>query len=381
MNKIRLLTAGESHGPEICVIIDGLPAGLTLCASDIDRDLKRRQLGYGRGGRMKIESDLVTITAGVRHGLTTGAPVCLKIKNRDYEKWLDIMAVDGPARGEAVTAPRPGHADLAASQKYRLPDLRDVIERASARETAARVAAGGVFRKMLDALSISVGSQVLSIGGITAVGSRRATDEIEQAPLRCPDPDAETLMMQAIDHARDEGDTLGGVVEITASGMFPGLGSHTQFDRRLDAAFAAALMSIPSVKGVSIGPAFENTSLAGSLVHDEIFSDESGKIFRKTNRAGGIEGGISNGSDIVCRIAVKPIPTLGKPLNSIDISSGAEVKACRERADVCAVPAAGIVAEAMVMYVLADAVADKFGCDCMADMLTAHQAYIGRIRP
>lgn len=377
---IRFLTAGESHGSGITVIIDGLPAGLGVDRAAINRELARRQRGYGRGGRMRIEKDAVEIRAGVRRGRTTGAPVCLAIPNRDHANWRGVMSAEPGPPGPAVTRPRPGHADLAGALKYGLPDLRDVLERASARETCGRVAVGAVCKRLLEEFGIRVRSRTIAIAGIGVRRPVRTYPALDRSPLRCADPGRELAMMECIDRARARGDTVGGVVEVEARGVCPGLGSYAQYDRRLDARIGSAMLSIPSVKGAALGDAFDICCRAGSRAQDEILFRRPRGWFRPTNRGGGIEAGISNGSAILVRLAVKPIPTLGRPLRSADLISRRPVRAFRERADVCVVPAVGIIAEAMLAWVLADCLLEKFGSDALRDIRAGYRRYLRRIR-
>lgn len=365
---LRFLTAGESHGQTLVVIVEGVPADLPLAAEAIDRDLARRQLGYGRGGRMQIESDRVHIVAGVRHGRTLGSPVALLVPNRDWPSWRERMAVEPGFAAEPVTRVRPGHADLAGALKYGHDDVRNVLERASARETAARVAAGAVARRLLAELGAAVRSHTVAIGSHACDRRPHSEEEwrrVEDSPVRCLEPGAAAAMMAAVDAAREAGDTLGGIFEVVATGLPIGLGSHVHWDRRLDGRLAQALMSIPSVKGVEIGAGFAAAGQPGSRVHDT-FRDPpppENPWARASNNAGGLEGGITNGEAIVLRAACKPIPTLGKPLPSRDLRTRQPVVAHHERSDVCVVPAAGIVGEAMVCLVLAAAVLEKFGGD------------------
>ncbi len=366
---LRFLTAGESHGPCLIAIIEGMPAGLRLDEEAINTDLRRRQGGYGRGGRMKIERDRVEVLSGVARGLTIGAPIALRIENRDWANWQDR---DIPP----WTVPRPGHADLAGAIKYGLSDLRLVAERASARETAARVAVGAVAKQLLAEFGIAVGSYVAEIGGAVAeipdLPIHELWDLAEASDVRCPDPVAAEAMRQRIDQARVAGDSLGGVFVVVATGVPVGLGSHVHWDRRLDARLAAAVMSIPAIKGVEIGPAFENARKRGTEVHDEILAknldQQDSRITRSSNRAGGIEGGMSNGQPIVVRAAMKPIPTTVTPLHSVDLSTGEEATTQYQRSDVCAVPAASVVGEAMVAWVIADALVEKLGGDSIKEM-------------
>ncbi len=375
---IRMLTAGESHGKGLSVIIDGLPAGLPVDQEFINIELKRRQHGYGRGKRMQIESDTVEILAGVRNGKTIGSPISLWIKNRDYENWKDRMNVGPLETDEPVTAPRPGHADLAGVQKFGLSDIRDVLERASARETAARVAAGALYKQLLKQFDIKIFSHTVAIGSVAYENATRSNAEAEFSPLRCRDANQESVMMQLIDKVIEEGNTLGGVSEIIATGVCPGLGTYTQWDQRLDARIAAAIMSIPSVKGVAIGDD-DISEKPGSEAQDEIIYESNKGFLRKSNHAGGIEGGMSNGENIVVRINIKPLPSLRKPLRSADIRTGKAVDAQKERADVCVVPAAGVVAEAMLAFVLAEALTEKFGGDSIDDMKANFQQYMQRL--
>ena len=375
---IRMLTAGESHGKGLSVIIDGLPAGLSVDQEFINIELKRRQQGCGRGKRMQIESDTVEILSGVRNGKTIGSPILLWIKNRDYENWKDRMNSGPLETDEPVTAPRPGHADLAGVQKFGLSDVRDVLERASARETAARVAAGALCKQLLKHFDIKIFSHTVAIGSVATENATRGNEEAEFSPLRCRDTNQEPRMMQLIDKAIEEGNTLGGVSEIIATGVCPGLGTYTQWDQRLDARIAAAIMSIPSVKGVVIGDD-DISEKPGSEAQDEIFYESKKGFLRKSNHAGGIEGGISNGEDIVVRINIKPLPSLRKPLLSADIRTGKAVDAQKERADICVVPAAGVVAESMLAFVLAEILTEKFGGDSLDDMKANFQQYMQRL--
>ncbi|MBQ7515206.1 MAG: chorismate synthase [Schwartzia sp.] len=373
MTAFRYLTAGESHGPCLTAIVEGLPAGLRLDLTAINRDMARRQQGYGRGGRMKIESDRVEILSGVRFGETIGGPVTLQVRNRDWENWTGRMAAFGSPEGERVTAARPGHADYVGILKYDRQDIRDILERSSARETAMRVAAGGLAKEFLRALGIGVSSSVINIGGEKANPS--ADGDAADSELNCRDKDAEARMKERIRQAKEAGDTLGGVFEVIVRGAPVGLGSHIQWDRRLDSRLAGALMSIQAIKGVEIGAGFQYADLPGSQAHDELFYDTDGRVVRRTNRAGGIEGGMSNGEEIVLRAVMKPIPTLMKPLHSIDIERHEAVLASKERSDVCAVSAASVVGEAMTALVMAQAVLEKFPGDSMRELLAALDAY------
>ena len=377
---MRLLTAGESHGTALVAVIDGVPAALPLTAADIDPDLRRRQLGDGRGGRQKIERDTVVIVSGVRHGRTTGAPVALQIPNRDAVNWERVMSVepvaDPPA---AVTRLRPGHADLAGALKYAHDDVRDVIERSSARETAARVAAGAVAKAILRLVGMEVRSETRVIGEVESRPSFDS-DAVEASEVRCSDVARSKAMIEAITKARDAGDTLGGIVALRVSGVLPGLGTSAQWDRRLDGRIAQALASIQSAKGVEFADAFTAARERGSAVHDPIIVRD-GRFARERNRAGGLEGGMTNGEDILVDVAFKPISTLMKPLPSADLRTGAPSPAHVERSDVCVVPAAGVVSEAMLAFVLADALLEKFGADNADDLVAAVARYRLRLAP
>lgn len=373
---LRFLTAGESHGKALVAIVEGVPAGMRLDEESIGRDLRRRQAGYGRGARMKIEQDAAEILSGVRFGLTLGSPIALLIRNRDWENWKESMSVLPTSTPvEPVTRVRPGHADLPGALKYGQDDVRAVLERASARETAARVAAGAVARRLLQELGVDIHSRTLSIGGVQAQAAGAVDWEgVERSPVRTADAAAEPKMVSAIESARTKGDTLGGTFEVVATGVPVGLGSHVQWDRKLSGRIAQYLMSINAVKGVEIGAGFAVAALPGSQVHDVI---EPGSGWRHaTNRAGGIEGGMTNGEPVVVRCAVKPIPTLGSPLPSVDIKTGEKVLAHQERSDVCVVPAAGVVGEAMLALVLADAVLEKFGGDHIVETRRNLEGYV-----
>ncbi|MFL5708222.1 MAG: chorismate synthase [Chloroflexota bacterium] len=398
MGAFRFLTAGESHGPALGVTVEGVPAGLALSADDLAVDLARRQRGYGRGARQTIEQDRAEILAGVRHGITLGSPILLLVRNRDWENWTQVMAVeplddeeagalqaaaaDGNKRATPVTRVRPGHADLAGALKYDFNDVRNVLERASARETAARVAAGGVARAFLRELGIETWSFTAEVGGVALdpANATRSREESEVSPLRCPDPDAEVAMVARIDEARSAGDTVGGVFEVVVHGLPIGLGSYVHWDRRLDAALAAAVMSINIVKGVEFGLGFEQTRRFGSGVHDVIEGrGDGGHWVHRTNNAGGLTGGVTNGEPLVVRGAVKPISTLARPLPSADLITGEAVdKAHYERSDISVVPAAGVVGEAMVMLTLASFVLEKFGGDTVGDVRAALAHYRAR---
>lgn len=377
MSELRFMTAGESHGPCLTAILEGLPAGLKLDLDAINKDLARRQQGYGRGGRMKIEKDKVNVLSGVRFNETIGGPITLQVVNRDFQNWGERMAAFGEPAGEKVTAARPGHADFTGIRKYDREDVRDILERSSARETTMRVAVGAVCKEFLKALGITVVSQVTCIGGVAIDPAKvdRAKLGTDISDLNCYDAEAEAKIKEA----RKAGDTLGGIFEITVRGLPAGLGSHIQWDRRLDGKLAGALMSIQAIKGVEIGAGFNCAILPGSQIHDEMFLDEAGKVYRKTNRAGGLEGGMTNGEELVVKAAMKPIPTLMQPLHSIDIESHEEVLACKERSDTCAVSAASVVGEAMTAFVMAQAICDKFGSDAMVDLKAALAAYKARI--
>jgi chorismate synthase len=396
---IRFLTAGESHGPALTTVVEGFPAGIPLSHNDIQAELERRRKGYGRGGRMKIEGDRVEILSGVRQGLTLGSPIALLIRNNDWERWKEVMAAEpGEKREEveiaadgrlakvdaAVSKARPGHADLAGALKYRQTDIRNILERASARETAARVGAGAVARRFLKEFGIEVISGVLRIGTVEAAhlpdDPRQYRVNTANSPVATPDPGATEWMTAEIDRAKQAGDSLGGVIEVLALGAPAGLGSHVHWDRRLDARLTAALMSIPAIKGVEVGLGFEAAALPGSRVHDPIGYSAASGFYRQSNHAGGIEGGISNGETIRLRVAMKPIPTLYKPLATVDINSKASVAASVERSDTCAVPAAAVVAEAMVCWVLAEAFVEKFGGDHLGETLANYQNYAQQIR-
>ncbi len=381
---LRLVTAGESHGPGLTCVVEGLPAGLELDREAIDRDLARRQLGHGRGGRMKIESDAAEVTAGVRHGRTLGGPVALRVANRDYANWEERMS-PWPVEAEVaeVHLPRPGHADLAGVQKFGFTDVRDVLERASARETAARVAGGALAKALLRALGVEVRSHVLRIGSVAAPPggalSPEDFDEVDASPVRCLDPEASAAMVQEINVLRKRNESLGGVFEVRAFGLVPGFGSHVSWEERLDGRLAGAVMSIQAVKGVGIGEGFDLAGLPGSEAHDEIFHSPERGWHRETNRAGGLEGGMTNGESLVVRAAMKPLPTLTKPLRSVDIATLEPAAALRERTDSCTVPAAGVVGEAMVALVLAGAALAKLGGDHVDDTRAALRAYRERI--
>jgi chorismate synthase len=406
MPRLRFLAAGESHGKSLIGILEGIPSGLSISAEDIDRDLKRRQMGYGRGARMKIESDHAAILSGVRWGKTIGSPVTLSIENKDWKNWIKGMSPDVADKRSipAVTRPRPGHADLAGAIKYDQHDLRDILERSSARETAARVALGAIAKRFLAEFGIRIGSYVIQIGTIKVQRTKDILQNLEKvllchfekaerSPVRCPDKEISEKMVGLIDKMRQEGNSLGGIFQVFATGVPTGLGSYIQWDKRLDGRLAKALMSIQAIKGVEIGLGFEIAKHPGSQVMDEIFyktesvrrkagSNESQRFgfYRKTNNAGGIEGGMANGMPIVMRAAMKPIPTLKRPLRSVDIMTKKPVEATYERSDTCAVPAAGVIGEAMVALTIADVFLEKFGGDSMAEAKCNYDSYVEYIK-
>ncbi len=372
MGKLRFLNAGESHGPALTAIIEGIPSNLRISSEYINRELARRQTGYGRGGRMKIEKDQVEILSGVRFGLTLGSPITLMVKNKDWENWTEIMAVEGePTEKREILNPRPGHADLTGGIKYGFYDMRNVLERASARETTTRVAVGAVCKQLLEDVGIKIGSYVISIGELSVkdqiqhLSLEERFERAEKSELRIPLPEEDEKFKKLIDLAREEGESLGGVFEVFATGVPVGLGSYVQWDRRIDGKIAQAMMSIQAIKGVEIGEGFRLSEKFGSQAHDEIFYEEGRGFYHKTNRAGGIEGGMTNGEPVVVRAAMKPIPTLmrKKSLRSVNIKTKEPFLAAKERSDVVAVPAAAIVGEAMLAIVLTDAIIEKFGND------------------
>jgi chorismate synthase len=382
---LRLITAGESHGPGLTCIVEGLPAGLEIRQQDLNRDMARRQLGHGRGGRMKIERDTAEVTGGVRHGRTLGGPIAVQIANRDYANWQERMS-PWPVPGEVAEShlPRPGHADLVGVNKYKQTDVRNILERASARETAARVAGGGLCKAFLLKLGVSVHSHVLQIASVHAPAyERELTPEdfatVDSSPVRCLDADATQAMVREIDELRRANESLGGVFEVQGFGLVPGLGSHVSWEERLDGRLAMAICSIQAVKGVAIGDAFAVAGVPGSAAHDEIFFSPERGMYRETNRAGGLEGGMTDGCPLIVRGAMKPLSTLTKPLRSVDIATHEPAEALRERTDSCTVPAAGVVGEAMVAFVLADAYRRKFGGDHIDDVREALAAYEERI--
>jgi chorismate synthase len=383
--RIRFTTAGESHGPGLTAVVEGLPAGLELSPEELNRDMARRQLGHGRGGRMKIEKDSAEVTAGVRHGRTLGSPVAMWIVNRDYENWVERMnpwPVDADV--PEVHLPRPGHADLVGVQKYRFTDVRNVLERASARETAARVAGGALCKAFLSALGVEIRSHVVQIGDVyVAPRETSVTVEdfagVDEDKVRCLDPEASRAMVDHINVQRKANESIGGVFEVVGFGLVPGLGSHVSWEERLDGRIGGALCSIQAAKGVAFGDGFDLPGAPGSQSHDEIFWTEERGYHRETNHAGGLEGGMTTGLPLVARVAMKPIPTLTKPLRSVDIESHEPAQALRERTDSCVVPAAGVVGEAMLAYVMADAYRRKFGGDHIEDVQEAVQRYRERI--
>jgi chorismate synthase len=386
---LRFTTAGESHGKALVAIVEGLPAGLPIDQEFIDAELRRRQLGYGRGGRMKIEKDHAEILNGVRHGLTLGSPITLLIENKDWSNWTDIMSSEpvelAPEKSRRLSRPRPGHADLPGGLKYDTRDLRNILERASARETTARVACGALAKQLLAAFGVEIRSHVIQLGGIPAAPLELIWSQIadipDDGPLHCADAIAEQRMIELIDKARHDGDTLGGVFEVAVKGIIPGLGSHTSWDAKLDGRLAQAMMSIPAVKAVSIGAGAEASSLPGSEVHDEIaYNEETQEFIRETNRAGGLEGGITNGEEIRIRGHLKPLSTLRRALRSVDIDTKETEAAGFERTDTTAVPAAGVIGESMVALVLADAMREKFGGDSMGEMKRNYEGYREQLR-
>ncbi len=396
MSTLRFLTSGESHGKALTGIMEGIPAGLLVSSDDIDKDLKRRQGGYGRGGRMKIEQDRAQILSGVRFGKTIGSPITILIDNKDWQNWQDIMSAEFKVQSskfKEVTKPRPGHADLAGAIKYDTHDIRDILERSSARETATRVALGAVAKKFLADFNVMVGSYVIQIGNVQVESSKLKVQssekelleffkEAEKSSMRCPDKNASGKMVKLVDKASKEGNSLGGIFEVFVTGLPVGLGSHIQWDRRLEGRLSQALMSIQAIKGVEVGMGFEISNRFGSEVMDEIFYKSSkfqvpsSKFYRKTNYAGGIEGGMTNGMPVILRAAMKPIPTLRKPLRSVDINAKKPFKAAYERSDVCAVPAAGVVGEAMAALIIADAFLEKFGGDSLGEVKRNYYSYL-----
>ena len=387
---LRVLTAGESHGPELIAIMEGLPSGVPISLDGIRADLARRKLGYGRGSRMKFEEDELTLSAGVRHGLSLGSPIAVRIGNTEWPKWVEVMSAEpvelterSRGRGAPLTRPRPGHADLVGMQKYAFDEARPILERASARETAARVALGALARAFLGELGIRLVSHTLSIGPVQVPeGAPLPTPDdvaaLDADPLRCFDPSTSALMVAEVDAARKDGDTLGGIVEVLAYGLPPGLGSHVHWDRRLDGKLAQAIMSIQAIKGVEVGDGFETTRRRGSAAHDELFASSDG-ITRGSDRAGGTEGGMSTGTVLRVRAGMKPIATVPHALRTVDTATGDTASAHHQRSDVCAVPAAGVVAEAMVAIVLAESVLEKFGGDSIGETRRNLDAYLAAI--
>lgn len=388
---LRFTTAGESHGQALVAILEGMPAGLRLLAADVNAQLARRQMGHGRGRRMKIEQDQVELLSGVRAGETIGAPIAMLIRNRDWKNWEEIMdpapRAGDPVRKRKVTRVRPGHADLSGMLKYDRDDARDILERASARETAARVAVGAVCRAFLSEFGVRIGSHVIHLGGIDAARPDAFPDDInaaaDESALRTLDRSAEERMIERIDRIKRDGNTLGGTCEVVATGVCVGLGSHVAWNRRLDGRLAQAMMSIPAVKGVEIGMGFGAARVTGAEVHDEIEPDpesaRTGGVRRRTNRAGGLEGGITTGEPLVARVAMKPISTLMKPLATVDVATGARAQATAERSDVTAVPAMGVIAEAMMAIVLAEAMLEKFGGDSVTEVRRNHDGYLSHL--
>ena len=385
--QFKFTTAGESHGKALVAVVEGLPAGLEINIEKINQELWRRQQGYGRGGRQKIERDTIEILSGVRHGATLGSPVALTIENRDFVHWQEVMSAEKleiePKNPRTVKRPRPGHADLAGGQKFGMRDLRDILERASARETAARVACGAIAKQLLETFGVAIKSHVIKLGSVPDNPLEKTFDEIvavdENSPLRCADEETEKRMIELIDKAKTDGDTLGGIFEVVAKNVVVGLGSHTSWNEKLDGRIAQAFMSIQAVKAVEIGSGVENATLPGSKVHDEI-QFENGNFIRTSNRAGGLEGGITNGEELRVRGYLKPISTLKKPLRSVDIDTKQEDLAAFERSDVTAVPAAGVIGEAMLAIVLANQMREKFGGDSMMEMRANFDGYLNALK-
>ena len=391
---MRWLTAGESHGPALTAIVEGLPAHIKISTRDIDKDLARRRLGVGRGARQNFEADKITIKGGIRLGISQGGPIAIEVGNSEWPKWEKVMSADpiddseleGLARNAPLTRPRPGHADMVGMQKYDFTDARPILERASARETAARVALGAIARAFLEqSVGITLFSHVISIGGVRVaedapLPSKNDQDRIDADPVRCADAKTSALIIKEIEKAHSDGDTLGGVCEVLVFDVPPGLGSHVHWDRRLDSRLAGAMMGIQAIKGVEIGDGFLTATRRGSSAHDEIEKNSSGKIVRRTDRAGGTEGGMSNGEILRISIAMKPISTVPKALDTIDVSTGEAAKAINQRSDVCAVPASGVVAEAMAALVLAEAVLEKFGGDSVSETRRNFLSYMENLR-
>jgi chorismate synthase len=391
---VRWLTAGESHGPALTAIVEGLPAHIKITTQDIDKDLARRRLGVGRGARQNFEADKITVKGGIRLGLSQGGPIAIEVGNSEWPKWEKVMSADpideselqGLARNAPLTRPRPGHADMVGMQKYDFTDARPILERASARETAARVALGAIARAFLEqSVGITLFSHVISIGNVripedAALPGKHDQEKIDADPVRCADAQTSALIIKEIESAHSDGDTLGGVCEVLVFDVPPGLGSHVHWDRRLDSRLAGAMMGIQAIKGVEIGDGFLTATRRGSSAHDEIEKNKSGKIVRRTDRAGGTEGGMSNGEILRISIAMKPISTVPKALDTIDVATGEAAKAINQRSDVCAVPASGVVAEAMAALVLAEAVLEKFGGDSVAETRRNYLSYIENLR-
>uniref|UniRef100_UPI00404B83AE chorismate synthase n=1 Tax=Candidatus Planktophila sp. TaxID=2175601 RepID=UPI00404B83AE len=391
---MRWLTAGESHGPALTAIVEGLPAHIKITTQDIDKDLARRRLGVGRGARQNFEADKITVKGGIRLGLSQGGPIAIEVGNSEWPKWEKVMSADpideselqGLARNAPLTRPRPGHADMVGMQKYDFTDARPILERASARETAARVALGAIARAFLEqSVGITLFSHVISIGNVripedAALPGKHDQEKIDADPVRCADAQTSALIIKEIESAHSDGDTLGGVCEVLVFDVPPGLGSHVHWDRRLDSRLAGAMMGIQAIKGVEIGDGFLTATRRGSSAHDEIEKNKSGKIVRRTDRAGGTEGGMSNGEILRISIAMKPISTVPKALDTIDVATGEAAKAINQRSDVCAVPASGVVAEAMAALVLAEAVLEKFGGDSVAETRRNYLSYIENLR-
>ncbi|MCB1214695.1 MAG: chorismate synthase [Deltaproteobacteria bacterium] len=387
LSRLRYLTSGESHGPGLTSIVEGLPSGLSLSVEDINRDLARRQKGHGRGGRMKIEKDEVTIRAGLRHGKTLGSPLCLLIENRDWQNWQNEMSPSEPTEPlkRVVKRPRPGHADLVGGLKYHFRDLRNVLERSSARETTSRVAVGAVCRRFLEDFGVKIGGHVLQVGPLRAQqrpdSVKAIWDKTEDSPLRCFDKKVEGQMVALIDEAKKKGDSLGGIFEVYVEGLVPGIGSYVHWDRKLDGRLAQALLSIQAVKGMEIGEGYQGAQSFGSQVHDEIAYDDQAKHFyRLSNRAGGLEGSMTTGEPLLVRGFLKPISTLYKPLKTVDIDTKAEEAASVERSDTCAIAAAAVIGEAVVAITLADAYLEKFGGDSMEECLRNFKSYQEQIK-
>jgi chorismate synthase len=383
---LRYLTAGESHGKALTTILEGMPAGVSVTEDDINRELARRQKGYGRGGRMAIETDKVEITGGIRWGETLGSPIALTIQNKDWEKWQKLLSANPADRDESkrVVKPRPGHADLVGALKYDRKDIQDILERASARETAARVAVGAVCRKLLEAFGIQIFSYVREIGSVKAASipsePREIIERAEASPVRCPDPGAEKAMIDLIDKAKAAGDTLGGVYSVVITGCPVGLGSHTHWDNKLEARLCWAMMSLQAMKGVEVGMGFEMARRPGSAAHDEIAHSKERGFYRTGNNAGGFEGGMTTGEPVVLSVAMKPISTLMKPLNSVNLETKEPFKAEVIRSDVIAVPAAGVAAEAIAAYEIARAMREKFGGDSLREMKDNHTRYVAHVK-